>query len=181
MSAPLQATPVSLLLSLQESALRYARGLPLQVEVKTIWPGIGFRLGDLRLVSALDDIREVLTYPEVTRVPGAAAWVRGISNVRGNLLPVLDLAGHLGHGETRLTEDSRVLIVDLDEIFAGLLVDEVLGLKHFVADEDRENVVPDSHASLAAYLDGGFVRDKEYWGLFAMRRLVRAPAFLQVA
>ncbi len=180
MSAQLRVGPLDLLRELQNHALRFARGLPLQVEAKTMWAGIGFRISDLRLISALDDVREVLTYPDVTRVPGATAWVKGISNVRGNLLPVLDLGGYLGRGETALTEQTRILVVEPGEIFAGLLVDEVLGLRHFVADEDRVSRVPASHASLGDYLDGGFVKGGEYWGYFTMVKLVRTPAFLQV-
>jgi twitching motility protein PilI len=181
MSAPVQGNPMAVLQMMQESALRYARGLPLQIDAKKIWVGIGFRLRDLNLVSDLNEIREVLTYPDVTRVPGATTWVKGISNVRGNLLPVLDLGGHLGYGETVLTADTRVLVVELENLFAGLLVDGVSGLRHFVADEDRGDCAPDSYASVSGYLDGGFTRDKQCWGLFSMRRLVRAPAFMQVA
>ena len=63
------------------------------------WVGIGFRLGAERFVTSRADVREVLPIPEqVTRVPGAKPWLRGIANLRGQLLTVVDLKSFLGAG-----------------------------------------------------------------------------------
>ena len=57
------------------------------------WVGIGFRLGAERFVTSRADVREVLPIPDqVTRVPGAKPWLRGIANLRGQLLTVVDLS-----------------------------------------------------------------------------------------
>ena len=56
--------------------------------------------GETYLV-AREETREVLTYPsQLTRVPGAKTWVKGLANVRGALLPVIDLRQFLGSGAT---------------------------------------------------------------------------------
>jgi twitching motility protein PilI len=49
---------------------------------------------------------------QLTRVPGAKAWVKGLANVRGQLLPVLDLRQFLGSGVTPLTRNTRVIVVN---------------------------------------------------------------------
>ena len=67
----------------------------------------------------------------VTRVPGAKAWIRGIANVRGQLLPVVDLRAFLGGGTTNTDRSTRVLVAHHREVPAGLLVDEVLGFRRF--------------------------------------------------
>ena len=55
------------------------------------WVGVGFRLGRERFVVPRDEVREVLMVPPaVTRVPGAKSWVKGLANVRGHLLPLVD-------------------------------------------------------------------------------------------
>ena len=63
------------------------------------WVGVGFRLGTERFLVPRGEVREVLMVPPaITRVPGAKSWVRGLANVRGHLLPVVDLKEFLGSG-----------------------------------------------------------------------------------
>ena len=56
--------------------------------------------GELYLV-AREEAREVLGVPApLTRVPGAKSWILGLANVRGQLLPIIDLRAYLGSGPT---------------------------------------------------------------------------------
>jgi twitching motility protein PilI len=53
----------------------------------------GFRIGQEQFVASRDQVGEVLMLPEsMTRVPGAKRWMLGIANLRGHLLPLVDLA-----------------------------------------------------------------------------------------
>lgn len=173
--------PLTSLRSLQDQGLRWARGLPAQVEQKKVWSGIGFRLRGTHLVSGLDQVREILDYPPLSRVPGVRPWVKGIANVRGNLLSVLDLNGFLGHGDTFLDNQARVLVVEFGEVFAGLLVDEVLGLRHFFEDEDKADIPEDLDEGLRRYVEGAYRRDGQSWAVVKLERLVQSADFLQVA
>ncbi len=172
--------PISLLEALEQRSLQHAHGLPLQVEVKPTWTGIGFRLGDNRLVAGLDEVQEILPYPGLTRIPGARSWIKGIANVRGNLLPVMDLNEHLRHEATPITSRCKVLVTSHDEITAGFLVDEVLGLQHFLLEEKVDNAVI-LDPSLRPYVHQGFQRESQFWGLFSFRSVVTHPAFFEVA
>ncbi|NIQ08579.1 MAG: chemotaxis protein CheW, partial [Gammaproteobacteria bacterium] len=69
--------------------------LPQKIEVRRTWSGIGFRLGEYLLVSPTSEIIEILKCPPLTRVPSALSWVKGIANIRGTLLPVIELKGFL--------------------------------------------------------------------------------------
>ena len=61
------------------------------------WVGVAFRMGGETFLVAREETREVLGYPAaVTRIPGAKSWVKGLANVRGQLLPMLDLRQFLG-------------------------------------------------------------------------------------
>src|ERR1700753_305432 len=100
------------------------------------WVGVALRrAGDLYLV-AREETREVLGVPpSMTRVPGAKAWIKGLANIRGQLLPIVDLRLFLGSGMTTLGRNTRIVVVNHREIPAGLLVDEVLGFRRFAEGE----------------------------------------------
>lgn len=172
--------PMQVLRDLEARCREHARQLPRQIEVRENWLGIGFRLGDLRLVAPLDHVVEILTYPGMSKVPGAKDWVRGIANVRGNLLPIMDLHGYLKGEGVVPSRLSRVLVVNHKGVFSGLIVDEVLGLKHFMP-EQRTDELPASDAALKPFLQFGFQLGDEHWGVFSMHELAQTPQFLQAA
>ena len=68
--------------------------------------------GELYLV-AREETREVLGVPTaLTRVPGAKTWIKGLANVRGQLLPIIDLRQFLGSGVTPMTRNTRIIVVN---------------------------------------------------------------------
>jgi purine-binding chemotaxis protein CheW len=85
------------------------------------------RLGDGRFAAALDAVAEVGRVPSVTRIPGAPGWLAGVANWRGRLLPVLDLRPLLGAPDSRLGNSARLLVLSLDGVSAGIVVDSVDG------------------------------------------------------
>jgi purine-binding chemotaxis protein CheW len=58
-------------------------------------------------------LREVVSFTGATRVPAAPAWIRGVMNLRGRVVPVIDLAVKLGRPETIVTSWACVLLVDV--------------------------------------------------------------------
>ena len=84
------------------------------------WVGVGFRIGEERFVAGRDEVREVLMLPDgMTRVPGAQRWLLGIANLRGHLLPLVDVKLLLGSGRTSLRRTTRVVSVNHREIPAA--------------------------------------------------------------
>ena len=172
--------PVHILFELEGRLRRAARPLPSEVELREDWVGIGFRLGAHQFVSPLGDVTEILTPTDYSKVPGAKSWVQGIANVRGNLLPIMDLQGFLHGQRTPATRRSRVLVISHGGVHSGLVVDEVLGLKHFMP-EDQTQAPPVEDAAIRPFLEGGFRIGEEQWSVFSMRRLAETPQFLQAA
>src|SRR5512143_1780296 len=74
-------------------------------------------------------VKEILQYEEPTRVPGAPGSVRGVINVRGAVVPVLDLAVKFGRRETVPTNRTCILVVEADasgeRLTLGVLADAV--------------------------------------------------------
>lgn len=174
------ANPVAILAEIEQRARAHAAGLPQQEDIREQWSGIGFRLGERWMLAPLDEVTELLTLPTMTRVPGAKAWVLGIANVRGNLLPIMDLNGYLYGRRTAVGKRSRVLVVNHRGVFAGLLVDDVTGMRHFEADS-RLTERPESDLETMPYLERGFELDGLAWPVFSMRKLAGSPLFMQVA
>ena len=95
------------------------------------WVGVIFRIGETRLTCNIDRVHEFLPPPPVTRVPGTKPWILGLSNVRGDLVTIVDLSCYLGGGRSTLTARSRLLASSLRGRPVGLLVDEVYGQHDF--------------------------------------------------
>jgi purine-binding chemotaxis protein CheW len=70
-------------------------------------------------------VREVIRVSDITRVPQAPAHVRGVANLRGRILAVVELRSRLGLPPAELTPRSRVVVVEVRERVLGLLVDAV--------------------------------------------------------
>ena len=75
-------------------------------------------------------ITEVHTLQELTPLPGVPAFVRGIVNLRGRILPVFDLKKFFELPEQGLTDLHRIIVVRGHDLELGLLADTVVGLRH---------------------------------------------------
>jgi len=172
------------LIELDQRARKKASPLPRQEELKDAWTGMGFRLVGSDAVVPLDQIQEVLTIPMLTPIPGAKKWVHGIANVRGSLLPILDLRGFLGLPESSETALTRVLVVNHQGVFAGLIVDQIWGLKHFFLDQRVQRQEATSHESsreMQPYIKHGFKDSEKVWPIFSLHAVAEDSNFLKVA
>jgi len=175
----LRDTPFELLAALEKRG-RAATAAPGE-QVAREWVGVALRMaGELYLV-AREETREVLSVPtQMTRVPAAKPWIRGIANVHGTLLPIIDLRQYLGSGQTPQTRNTRVVVVNHREVPAGLLVDEVLGFRRF-AEGEFSGAAPPTIVRCEQYLAGAFRRGQEQWPVLSLRLLVENPGFLDAA
>ena len=83
-------------------------------------------------VYALDvgNAREIVGVPRLTRMPSTPSWVRGVMNLRGSVVPVVDLKHKFDMGPTAITKDACILVVEFhvdEQVFViGMLVDAVV-------------------------------------------------------
>jgi twitching motility protein PilI len=91
---------------------------------------LGLQIGQRRLLIDLADAGEILTVPDITPVPLTHAWYRGLANVRGNLIGIVDLSLFAGGPATPIDKESRVLAFASELRFStGVLVSRMLGLR----------------------------------------------------
>jgi len=88
-----------------------------------------FFSGSERYAIAILDVKEIIEVSQMTRVPMAPAHIRGVINLRGSVVPVIDLAARLGRPVSELTKRSCIVLVEVaaqnERQLIGMLVDEV--------------------------------------------------------
>jgi purine-binding chemotaxis protein CheW len=88
-----------------------------------------FRIGDEVFALDVSQVREVLDFSTITKVPRAPDFMRGVINVRGNVVPVVDLRRKFGLEPTEKTLDTRIVVMELsmdDELTViGAMADSV--------------------------------------------------------
>ena len=173
-------TPFDILADYEQRSLLHAVQLPARELGPETWRGVGYRVGDRRLVSQFGEVVEILSMPPVTPVPGAQPWLLGIGNLRGNLFPVIDLKHFLEGERTVLHEGQRVLVVRQAGGDVALTIDELYGQRSFT---DEQGIEPGALAEgrYAHFVERAFRGDEHDWGVFALSLLARTPEFRQAA
>src|SRR3712207_717622 len=74
-------------------------------------------------------VREIIEHDTVTRVPGAPAWIRGVTNLRGTVLPVIDLPMNFARSPSTMNRRSCIVVVEVafqgEKLVMGMLADAV--------------------------------------------------------
>lgn len=176
--------PFDLLADYERRSLEHVAGLPEQLDAPGLWRGVGYRVGSHRLASGFDEVREILPLPQITPVPGAQPWMLGVANVRGNLLPIVDLKQFLEGERTVVHESQRVLLVRQPGGDVAVLIDELYGQRSFNEPQkvDIESIEqPLYQGRYSNFVDRAYRIDQHHWGVFSLDRLARTPEFRQAA
>jgi purine-binding chemotaxis protein CheW len=115
-----------------------------------------FTLGEEVFALGIEQVREVLDYPHITRVPRMPGFMRGVTNLRGAVVPVVDLHLKFGLPGTARTVDSCVIILEVDlageRTVIGALADSVREVIDLAAGQI------DPAPRIGASLGTGFIR-----------------------
>ena len=164
--------PFDLLLDLERRCQANAAGLPTLDVAEQEWVGVGFRIGEDRLIAPMHEIEEILELPEYTSVPGVKSWMVGVANVRGALLPLMDLKGFILGEDMKQRKKGRVIVIDYKGFNTGLIVEEVFGMKHFLT-KDKSGEIPHVHDNVSKYVDMAFVQEGDTWPVFSFLNMTQ--------
>jgi purine-binding chemotaxis protein CheW len=106
-----------------------------------------FSLGSEEYALPITRVQEIIRYTEPRTVASRTAWIRGVINLRGKIVPVCDLAERLGLGFER-SDIAKIVIVETETGTAGVIVDDVEEV--LTVDDAQLEDVP---AADAAYVD----------------------------
>ncbi len=172
--------PFELLLDLEKRTVKYSAGLPAVDQIAEDWVGVGFRIGDAKLIASMADVKEILDLPEVTTVPGVKSWVVGVANVRGSLLPIMDMKGFLLGDDIKQRHKGRIIVIDYMGVNTGLVVEEVFGMRHF-RDSDVVAETPDVPEKITPYIEKVYKQEEEHWPVFSFNEMTSDERFAQVS
>lgn len=144
---------------------------------------LGVMIGQSRWLINLQEAGEIVSVGAITQVPLTQDWFLGVTNIRGNLVSVIDLARFCGMPATPVDKESRIVAFGPSLSFnSGLLVSRVMGLRNVaemeVRQDDTDHTGHTGNIPWAAqrYTD----RDSQVWTELNLSLIVQDPQFLQV-
>ncbi len=172
--------PFDFLLDLERRTLKGSAALPVLDQVEGEWVGVGFRIGDSKLIASMSDVKEILDLPEYTMVPGVKSWIVGVANVRGSLLPIMDMKGYLLGEDIKQRHKGRVIVINYKGFNTGLVVEEVYGMRHFRESEVTSDI-PEVHESISPYIERAFKQDDEHWPVINFNEMTQDERFVHAS
>ena len=110
---------------------------------------ISFSIGEEQYGVDIMAVREIKGWTEITHLPKQPDYVRGVLNLRGVMVPIIDLRCRFGQGTTEATPYHVVIVVQVDQRLVGLLADRVLDILAF----DAGQVQPVPHVAKSSRVD----------------------------
>ncbi|MFW5648393.1 MAG: chemotaxis protein CheW [Candidatus Alkaliphilus sp. MAG34] len=104
-----------------------------------------FKLNKENYGVPIEHVETVEKLTEITRVPNAPHYINGVMNLRGEVIPVMDLRKRFDLEHISTTDDSRIIVLSLDEISVGILTDscsEVIALDKGQIDKTYNLTIP---------------------------------------
>ncbi|MFW5807756.1 MAG: chemotaxis protein CheW, partial [Spirochaetota bacterium] len=86
---------------------------------------VTFMLDDVDYGVDILSVHEILRIPQITRLPNTPQFIKGVINLRGNVIPVVDIRSRFGFAPKKLTDLSRIIVIEAENKQIGLLVDNV--------------------------------------------------------
>jgi purine-binding chemotaxis protein CheW len=86
---------------------------------------VSFQLGPEEYAIAILGVQEIIRMVEVTHVPNAPHSVEGVVNLRGKVIPIINLRTQFGLSVTEHTKDTRIVVVEVGRLILGFIVDSV--------------------------------------------------------
>lgn len=97
-----------------------------------------FKIGEEEFGVEINQVKEIVRLLPITPVPKVSAFIKGVVNLRGQILPVIDLAKRLNLKVVPYSEKTRIMVLELREIALGMIVDEVVEVVKITKDDIKE-------------------------------------------
>lgn len=124
--------------------------MPGTEEVSTVERCLTFESGDLILYISTKHVIEIINNHSITKLPLMPPYIRGIINLRGQILPVVDIQLRMGKESPELASKTCIIVLDINSVSLGIIVDSV----RQVIDIDLKNVRPIPLKRQQKLLDG---------------------------
>ena len=86
---------------------------------------VSFRLGQEEYAINILDVQEIIRLVDMTPVPNTPAYVEGVINLRGKVIPIINLRARVGLAAENRTKETRIIVVEVAQSILGFIVDSV--------------------------------------------------------
>ncbi|GAV26136.1 chemotaxis protein CheW [Carboxydothermus islandicus] len=117
-------------------------------------------------------VYEIIRMTDITKIPNTPYFVEGVINLRGKIIPVIDLRKRLGMPEVERDKATRIIVVDVDGITVGMIVDSVMEVFRLndVEIESTPSIINDIDS---AFIQGIAIKDERMIILLDLNRVLK--------
>jgi twitching motility protein PilI len=151
-----------------------AAPVPLAQEYIEYWYGAAFEILGTRCVASMRDARKVVNLTPTIPIPGVKQWVRGLANIGGRILSIVDLSAFLSKG-AHTSNGKQALVISGRGIQSGLVIDASFGGVRFPVDDLRGDIPVAEQ--LESYVRGVFPSDDGDYAVFNVEKLLSDADF----
>lgn len=149
-----------------------------QNKLSKSWAGLAVLIGQKKCIIETRHIQEILLSDilnDLSKVPATQDWFWGLVSLHGQALPIVDLAKLLFDQESKLSNTTRILVLNFGDFNNGILINKTLGLK-------RSNYSPEvTTDSAPAYLKQQIMIGNTVWPILDIDALGKDPSFRNTA
>jgi len=174
-------SPFAMLQQLANVAKERAVPVPDQAGQADIWQAIAFEFMNETFLVPMKDVKEVLSMPAARRLPGVKKWVKGIANVRGEILALIDLNSFISSGRLTNPAYSRVIAVETEGMRFGVIVDRVIGMRQINQAQVSEGIASSCPSEMRDYVSAAVDFENQDVSLFDPVKLIKSDTFASVS
>ena len=132
---------------------------------------VTFKLGDEEFGVDILRVQEINKMMNITKIPNAPEFVEGVINLRGEIIPVIELRKRFNLPSITDTENTRIIIIRIEDVIVGLIVDEVVEVV-MLDDDDIESLANFSNDFSMDYISGAGKVDGRIVTILKLEKLI---------
>jgi purine-binding chemotaxis protein CheW len=99
---------------------------------------IVFNLGEERYGVEISQVKEIILPTQITRIPNVPSYIEGVLNLRGQIAAIINLRKRLGKEAKKNDENTRIIVIELNDAIVGVMVDSVSEVKYLSSQNIEE-------------------------------------------
>ena len=156
---------------MMQTAVSHEAGIPIAaVAARASGEYLTFTLGNEEYGIEILKVQEIRGYEAVTRIANTPAFIKGVVNLRGTIVPIFDLRARFGDGQTNATKNHVVVVMSVGEKWVGILVDAVSDI--LTVGKEEIHSVPEGNALDTDLLSGIVTHESRMVGLIDLNAIV---------
>lgn len=143
------------------------------------WQYIRYRVGDTLFITSIGDVSEILPLAKVTPVPFTKPWIKGVTNIRGDVYVVTDFSHFLFDKPLKANKKNKLIVLK-GASHSALLVDEIIGMADVQQEEIGEQV-NDTEEAIRQFVNGSLDKDDSRYFVLDVNNLLIEDNFMHAA